>query len=461
MAFTSIMSDTPVSFRSRILASVKLSSLQFLSRIGLRLVSTVVLTRLLAPEIYGVFAVVLVYRYILELISDLGLRSVILTNEEKPDDTFLKVCWSLSLMRGTAILMLSCCLGMLIFWLQNAGVFPEDSAYMATTLPLAIPALGISSFISGFISMNLYATERDMKFGKVTIGTIASNVAGLIVTIGLAYIFRSVWALVFGAVAQTLVLVIYSHFAFEGPRMRPAMERKALKIIFARAKWIIGHSGLTAASQAADRLMLGFVTASATFGYYYIARQVLELVNTFLNSIHMQMGLQVFTHILKTPESFRKNYYRYRLFYDVPAGLAAGGLFILAPILVDIVFDDRFANVAPIIQILVFALLLLGPLTLREAYSAERRFREMTLLSIVSAATLWSGLLVTTLRFDSFEGALYVIALYRTPEVFLLYLGAFRRRWFVWWREALIPVIFAIGAGLGWLVELAWFAVTA
>lgn len=454
------MPDSPVSFRSRVLASVKLSSLQFLSRIGLRLVSTVVLTRLLAPEIYGVFAVVLVYRFILEMLSDLGLRSVILTYEGKLNDTFLRVCWSVSILRGVVIFLLSALIGLGIFWLQGTGAFSEDSAYRAATLPLAITALGASSFLAGFLSMNRYATERDMKFGQVTIGTISANVIGLIVTIVLAYFLRSVWALVLGTVAQTLVLVLHSHLAFAGPRMRPAMNREALSIIFARGKWIIGHSSLTAASQAADRLMLGFVTASATFGYYYIARQVLELVNTFLHSIHTQMGLQVFTHILKTPETVRKNYYRYRLFYDLPAGLAAGGLFVLAPTLVDIVFDDRFANVAPIIQVLVFALPLLGPLTLREAYSAERRFRDMTLLSVVSASTLWAGLLLATLTFGSFVGALWVIALYRLPEVLLLYVGAWRRRWFVWWREALIPLIFATGAGLGWLVDLAWQAIT-
>ena len=59
------------SLRGRILSSVKLSSLQFASQIALRLISTIVLTRLLAPEIYGVFAVVLLYRYLLEMFSDL------------------------------------------------------------------------------------------------------------------------------------------------------------------------------------------------------------------------------------------------------------------------------------------------------------------------------------------------------------------------------------------------------
>src|SRR6056297_993345 len=92
-----------ISIKGRILASVTLSTLQFLSQIGLRLVSAVVLTRLLAPEVYGVFAVVLVYRYLLEMLSDLGLRSVVLTREGALEDRFLQTCWSVSILRGLLI----------------------------------------------------------------------------------------------------------------------------------------------------------------------------------------------------------------------------------------------------------------------------------------------------------------------------------------------------------------------
>jgi len=452
--------EEKVPFRQRILSSIKLSSLQFLSRIALRLVSTVVLTRLLAPEVYGVFAVVLVYRYILEMLSDIGLRPVILTREEDLDDRFLQTCWSVGILRGAFILTISGLIGLVIYFLQQTAVVSEGSAYDADALPLAIFALGSVSLIGGFMSTNRFAAERDMKFGHVTIGMIGSNIIGLVITFILAYILRSVWALVFGAVAQTLFLVIHSHLFFKGAPMRLVFDREALGIIIARGKWIIGHSSLTAASQAADRMFLGFATTSATFGFYYIALQVLELVNTFLNSMHWQMGLQAFTHFLKKPETFRKNYYRYRLFFDTPAALAAGGLMVLAPTLVDIVFDDRYSDVAPIIQILVLALPLMGPLTIREVYGAERQFREMTLVSLVSVSILWLGLSLAIFVFHSFEAALYLIALHRAAEVVILWIGAARRDWIVWWREALVPVIFAAGMGLGWFAEQGWLWAT-
>jgi len=439
-----------ISIKGRILASVTLSTLQFLSQIGLRLVSAVVLTRLLAPEVYGVFAVVLVYRYLLEMLSDLGLRSVILTRERVPDDRFLQTCWSVSILRGALIWGFSGLIALAIHALQVSGVFATDSVYTDPALPLAIAALGGVAFVAGFLSMNRYAVEREMRFGHVTISMVASNVVGLVVTIALAYALRSVWALVLGAAVQTLFLVVYSHAFFRGPRMRPVFDRPAFDIIFARGKWILGHSTLSAAMTAADRLLLGFVVNAATFGFYYLARQLLEIVQTFLGTIHGQMGLQVFTHILKSPDTFRKNYYRYRLFFDAPACLAVGGIFVLSPMIVDVLFDERYAGVADIVRIIIFALLFVGPLTLREAYSAERRFREMMFLSLVSTVVLWVGLTLATFVFQNFIAALWTIALYRLPEVVILWIGAARRGWLVWWREALLPVFVVVGIFLGW-----------
>jgi O-antigen/teichoic acid export membrane protein len=266
---------------------------------------------------------------------------------------------------------------------------------------------------------------------------------------------RSVWALVYGAFAQAFFIVIFSFLALRGSRMKLGLNREDIKIIIARGKWIVGHSMLTALAQAADRLLLGFVMSSSVFGFYFLARQIIDIVMGFLNSVNSQMGLQVFRHILQT-SSFTHNYYKYRLIFDAMAGLSAGGLFVMAPFVVDLIYDDRYADVAPFVQLLVVGILLVGPLLLREAYSAERKFKEMTILSLISTGTLWLGLLITIFVFENIPASLIVIALHRLPEAVILgWLGA-RRSWLVLWREGLVLVFFGIGFGLGWAILEAW-----
>ena len=447
--------------RAKVIASTKLSTLRFMSDVALRLISTVVLTRLLAPEIYGVFAVVLVYAYVLAMVSDLGLRSVVLTYENQPDEEFLSTCWTVSILRGVLIALLSVGIAGVIGNLQSNGVFGPDSPYAAPDLPWALVGLGIATLLAGFQSPVSFVIEREMKFGRVTLAHVASNLVSLVATIALAIYLRSIWALVLGSMARSLAQVTFSFLLFPGPGLRLRLSKGPLKAIIDRGKWIIGHSTMTAASMSADRLVLGLVMNSTTFGFYFIARQVVELVMQFIQSIDAQVGLQVFRHLHQTTHAeFKSNYYRYRLFFDVLAGLSTGGLFVMAPLLVGIVFDDRYAGVAPIIQITIWGAMLIGPILLRSAFSAERRFKQMTILSLVTTVTLWAGLGITVFLMQSVTAALVVIALHRLPEAILCTAMGLKRGWVIWWREGIGLVFCALGAGIGYVLLNVWGALT-
>lgn len=452
------MSTQSTGLRAKVMASTKLSTLQFASQIGLRLVSTIILTRLLAPEIYGVFAIVLVYLYIFEMFSDLGIRSLILTKEGHVENSFLRTCWTVSILRGLLIAAIAGLVALGISALQGMGTFAADNPYSASDLPWALAALGATVIITSLQSPAIFMYERNMAFGRVTVLTIGMNVFALIVTIILAYALRSVWALVLGNVARAILMTSLSFVLFKGPRMGLRLHPGYLKLVIDRGKWIVGHSILTALSQSGDRLVLGFMMTSSTFGFYYIARQLVDVVLKFLMSIDMRIGLQVFTHLQKhhSTDQFRRNYYRYRLFFDAIAGLSTGVLIVISPLVIELLFDDRYQGVAPIAQILIWGVLLVGPLLLRSAFSAERRFREMTLLSVVSTVTLWVGLGAALFFFDSIYIALVVIALHRMPEAMICTLIGGDRDWVIIWREFLGFGFCAIGIALSWGALALW-----
>ena len=103
---------------------------------------------------------------------------------------------------------------------------------------------------------------------------------------------------------------------------------------------------------------------------------------------------------------------------------------------------------------------LVGPLLLRSAFSAERRFKEMTILSIVSAVTLWVGLGIAIFVIGSVEAALTVIALHRLPEAMICILWGGDRDWVIIWREFLGFVFCAVGIVLGLGVLMLWEILT-
>lgn len=448
---SSILSDRD-SLRRKIVASAALSTMVFAMQVVARITSTIILTRILTPEIFGVFAIVMTFIFILEMFSDIGVRSLILTKEGDLDDGFLRSCWTAQILRGALIFVVCGMLALGISWGQGAGLFPIQSGYQDAALPFAIAAIGGFSVINGFASPAKFIYERQMNFRAVSLEKLITVGLTTIITIALAFWLRNIWALVLGNLARALIMVVLSYTMFTGPKMRLNWDLADFRLIIERGKWIIGHSALTAVMTVADRFILGFAMSGSSFGFYYIARQIVDMVEMFLNAIHAQMGLQVFTALQKSNDAaaLRRRYYRYRILFDGLSMFGAGALLTFAPTLVGIIYDDRYADVAVMIQILAVGLILIGPGLLREAYSAQRRFREMTILSLVRATTIWAGLLIAVWGFGSITAALFVIALHRIPDTILLLRMGRRENWVGWLYEIRLLPLTPVGAAAGW-----------
>ncbi|MGR3292108.1 MAG: oligosaccharide flippase family protein, partial [Paracoccaceae bacterium] len=341
-----------------------------------------------------------------------------------------------------------------IAWFQSRGSFPADSGYTAAALPMTIIALGGASFLRGFASPVVFAYERDMRFKRTTLAILSENVLGLVVTILCAFWLRSIWALVLGIGFSAIVRVALSFWLFSGPSMRLDLHRPYLIIIWERGRWIIGHSTLTAIINTADRLLFSFVMSSATFGLYFIARQIIELAGQLLVNVHRQVALQLFKEITQTSDmaARRHKYYRYRRIFDAAAMLGAGALVVIAPLLIEIVFDDRYLGAAPFVQILALSLIFMPMAFIRDAYSAERRFRAITFFSLIQATVLWSGLCIAIFIFQSLILAVFVTALHRIPDITVLLVKSRAEGKVSLRKEIQFMPLLLVGGGIGWLI---------
>src|SRR6478752_4781791 len=69
----------------------------------LRLGSSLILTRLLLPEAYGIFSPALAATLFLEFLSDIGLRPAVVRSARGEDPTFLGTAWSVVLLRAVGL----------------------------------------------------------------------------------------------------------------------------------------------------------------------------------------------------------------------------------------------------------------------------------------------------------------------------------------------------------------------
>ena len=103
-----------------------------------RLLSNLVLARLLAPEHFGLIAIVTVFMIALAMFSDVGIGPNIIQSERGEDEDFLNTAWTVQIIRGF-LLWFAC---LVLAW-------PMSIFYKQPDLALLIPVSGLVAIISG------------------------------------------------------------------------------------------------------------------------------------------------------------------------------------------------------------------------------------------------------------------------------------------------------------------------
>jgi hypothetical protein len=233
----------------------------------LRLGANLVLTRLLAPEAFGLMALINVFLVGLEMLSDIGVHAAIIHNKRGDDPEFLCTAWTIGVIRGVLLWLVAC----LIAW--PAAVF-----YNEPRLMLMIPVSGLIVLITGFQTTAMAQHNRHMNLERLTILQLAAQAINLLVMVLLAWQMRSVWALVIGGVAGAIVQVTLAHFLLPGIRHRFALNRDDVGEIVRFGKWLFFATAIGyLAGQASDKLALGKLVDQETLGIYSMAFMLAQL----------------------------------------------------------------------------------------------------------------------------------------------------------------------------------------
>ena len=233
----------------------------------LRLGANLILTRLLAPEAFGLMALINVFLVGLEMLSDLGVHAAIIHNKRGDDPEFLCTAWTIGVIRGVLLWLTAC----LIAW--PAAVF-----YNEPRLLFMIPVSGLIVLITGFQTTAMAQHNRHMNLERLTILQLAAQAINLFVMVLLAWQMRSVWALVIGGVTGAVVQVTLAHFLLPGIKHRLTLNRDDVREIVRFGKWLFFATAIGyLAGQASDKLALGKLVDRDTLGIYSMAFMLAQL----------------------------------------------------------------------------------------------------------------------------------------------------------------------------------------
>ncbi len=308
----------------------------------LRLASNLILTRLLFPEAFGLMAMLSLVLFGLTMLTDVGLGPAVIRSPRGDDPLFLDTVWSIKVLRGLSLWIVAA----LLAW-------PASILFRERALLLMIPVGCASPFIQGFCSMRWLVLRRHLRVLPIAVLDLSAQVIGLIASILLVKAGLGVWGLVAGTLVGTAAHTACS-FALPGThRERFRTDPAARLEVMHFGRWIFASSAVTLAASRGDQLVLGRLLGAASLGVYNIALALAELPDALVGRVIEGVLYPLYSRVHnERPADLPRLYYRTRLALDAFAHTALGGLIALSPWIIHLLYDKRYQNAAPMLQIL-------------------------------------------------------------------------------------------------------------
>lgn len=238
---------------------------------GVSFIVSVVLARLLAPEVYGTIALVTVFTAILNVFVDSGLGSALVQKKDADDLDFSSVFYF-----NVAV----CCLLYLGMFL--AAPFIAEF-YNRLELTPVIRVLSLTLVISGVKNVQQAYVSRTMQFKRFFFATLGGTVGAAVIGIAMAYCGFGVWALViqqiFNATVDTIILWITVRW-----RPKRMFSWKRLKGLFCYGWKLLVSALLETVYGNLRQLIIGKMYSSADLAQYNRGRQFPDVIIANINS---------------------------------------------------------------------------------------------------------------------------------------------------------------------------------
>jgi lipopolysaccharide exporter len=323
--------------RGRVLAgSMWLILLRSVSRV-LGFASTIILARLLMPEDFGLMAMAAVSMAFLEAFTTLNLGTILIRNalSDRPDyDT----AFTLQIIRGVVIALVILAGGPVI-----AGFFDEPR------LIQILPFVALASFVNGFHNIGMVDLEKEFRFQGIVIKESLTRVAGVVLQIILAVLWRNYWALIAGIVCQSVVAVALSYYVSS---YRPKLSLARCGEIFGFAKWLTASSIVGFLREQCDALLIGRMLTPDILGTYVVGRNLVHMpLNELIAPVSRAM-FPAYAKISGDPEALQRAFLMMLGSVFALASPACAGIGLISEPLILGLFGEKWLPAADVMPIL-------------------------------------------------------------------------------------------------------------
>ncbi|MEO1429951.1 MAG: oligosaccharide flippase family protein [Cyanobacteria bacterium J06633_8] len=307
-----------------------------------QLISQIFLARLLSPEDFGVWGMVLIVTTLASLFKDAAIATV-LVQRGLDDEKLVNTVYSLGVNISIAMFVIQALAGYPL-----ARFFDEPLVFPLTLAVACIFIVGAGAGSHGAV------LQRKMKFRELAITDSCAGFARFAGAVVCAFLGGGIWSFAVAEIAMSAVDALlkrkFSRYRFQY-YFKP--DSQAIREVRTYISSLVGINLAVYVNTNADNLIIGRLIGAKSLGYYNLAYQ-LAMLPTFALSQINRINLSVMS---QRDNQARKIYLCqmleiYAVFYACVYGVG----FAIAPWIIPLVYGEQWTSAVSIFKIvLIFA----------------------------------------------------------------------------------------------------------
>lgn len=332
----------PVWQRRALIGKTAWVIMPFIGSQAIRLVSSIVLAWLLAPQLLGLMLLINTLRTGGELLTDVGVGQSIVSNQIGGEPRFYNTAWTMQIIRG-----------FVLFAVAIALTAPIADAYNNPQLLTLLPVMATIFLITGLTSPARFLLQKRMEVRKLALFDLGTAIFGTIVQIILAWLMPTIWALILGSLIATAGSASASYLLMDWRTLNLSLDNKHLRSIIHFGKWVFVSSIVYFLAMNFDRLYFAGAIPLGLLGLYGIARTFADMTALLFMRLGQLLIFPKISAVTERGEELRRQILPLRMALLAVVAICLSLAMALSDQLIIHLYDARY-HAAGIIMAVLF-----------------------------------------------------------------------------------------------------------
>lgn len=303
-------------------------------------ISAMILARLLTPEAYGIVATITIITSFSEIFADAGFQKYMVQHEFETKEEKYKCAnvafWTNIFISGFILLLIAVFRHKLAILVGSKG--------LGNTLAIAaisVPLVSISS-----LQMALFRREFDYKTLFQT--RICTLIVPFVITIPIAFVTKSYWALIIGTIAINLTntVLLYTKSVWK-PKFE--FDVKWFKEMFSFSIWTLLEQISIWCSSNIDLFIVGTVLSSYYLGLYKTSMSMSSLILTIITGATTSILFSALSRLQNDFDKFKVTFFKFQRIVAMLIMPMGVGIYIYRELVTVILLGEQWIQAADFI----------------------------------------------------------------------------------------------------------------